>query len=46
MEVFYDATVSLSGVYNPISPLVLHNIVKIINMFLLNTNESLFEPIV
>jgi len=36
LEIFYDASVSLSGVYYPTSPLVMHNFIEIIS----HMNES------
>jgi hypothetical protein len=30
LELFYDATVTLSGVYYPTSPLIMHNILDIV----------------
>ena len=40
LKFFYDATVSLSGVYYPTSPLVLHYLVKIAQLFLITRNDE------
>ena len=46
LKKFYQSTLQLSDVYYPISPLVIHTIVKISELFTKNkNNEILTEPI-
>ena len=46
LEVFYEATVTLSGVYYPTSPLVLHSLLEITTLFSSTKDDALFRPIV
>lgn len=46
LELFYDATVALSGVYYPTSPLMLHHMILICKHFKLYENDSLLRPVV
>ena len=46
LEFFYDSTVLLSGIYYPTSPLVLHQICEITDLFETYRNDMLFKPIV
>ena len=43
-KAFYDAIVSLSGVYYPTSLLDLHNLVEISQLFSMTRNDELFKP--
>jgi len=46
LELFYDATVALSGVYYPTSPLVLHHMVLICKHLKCYENDALLRPVV
>jgi hypothetical protein len=46
LELFYDATVSLSGVYYPTSPLILHNILDIAKHLNEYENDHLLRHVV
>jgi hypothetical protein len=46
LELFYDATVSLSGVYCPTSPLILHNILDIAKHLNEYENDHLLRHVV
>ena len=46
LELFYDTTVALSGVYYPISPLMLHHIVLICKHLKCYENDALLRPVV
>ena len=41
MKVFYNATVKLSGVYYPTSPLVIHHIVQMTHLFKTHRDDEL-----
>jgi hypothetical protein len=43
LELFYDATVTLSGVYYPTSPLIMHNILDIIQHLNQYENDALLR---
>jgi hypothetical protein len=45
-ELFYDCTVSLSGVYYPTSPLVLHHILEIVEHFHKYERDQNLRPVV
>jgi hypothetical protein len=46
LELFYDATVTLSGVYYPTSPLILHNILDIVQHLNQYENDALLRQAV
>jgi hypothetical protein len=46
LELFYDATVTLSGVYYPTSPLIMHNILDIIQHLNQYENDALLRHVV
>jgi hypothetical protein len=46
LELFYDATVTLSGVYYPTSPLVMHNILDIVQYLTQYENDSFLRNVV
>jgi hypothetical protein len=46
LELFYDSTVALSGVYYPTSPLILHNIIEIAGHLNSYENDNLLRSVV
>ena len=46
LELFYDATVALSGVYYPTSPLMIHYLVKIAMHLKNYANDNQIRPVV
>jgi hypothetical protein len=46
LELFYDATVTLSGVYYPTSPLIMHNILDIVQHLNQYENDALLRHVV
>ena len=46
LELFYDSTVALSGVYYPTSPLMIHYLVKIAIHLKNYANDSHIRPVV
>jgi len=46
LELFYDSTVALSGVYYPISPLIIYYLVKIAIHLKNYANDSHIRPVV
>ena len=46
LELFYDATIALSGVYYPTSPLMLHHMVLICKHLKRYENDALLRPVV
>ena len=46
LELFYDSTVALSGVYYPTSPLILHHIIEIASHLNAYENDNLLRNVV
>jgi hypothetical protein len=46
LELFYDATVTLSGVYYPTSPLIMHNILDIVQHLTQYENDAFLRNVV
>jgi hypothetical protein len=46
LELFYDATVTLSGVYYPTSPLIMHNILDIVQHLTQYKNDAFLRNVV
>ena len=46
LELFYESTVALSGVYYPTSPLILHHIIEIASHLNAYENDNLLRNVV
>ena len=46
LELFYDSTVVLSGVYYPTAPLILHNLIEIVGQLKNYENDRMLREVV